>query len=152
MKTCALALAAILLQTLCWAREPGGDSLPRIVTFVAPGYPRVASDARFAGTAIIRLTVARDGRVTEANLISGHPLFAKPVIEAVKQWKFASSDRDYTFEVTFRFEFYDPDKCFRPDGTPTTPETTVSATLPKDVLVRTTSRCFITSSSDPVVK
>lgn len=133
-----------------WAQTSEAVSIPQLVTFVAPAYPRLASDSRMTGTTVTRLTVGKDGRVIEANIVSGHPFFTKYVLAALKQWRFAPSERDYVFDVTCQFEFYSPEKCSREDGQPVTPETIVSATLPTEVLIRTTEKCFTITTSDPV--
>ncbi len=129
-------------------------SPPVLVTFVAPAYPRLANDARMTGTTVTHIKVGKDGRVTEAKIVSAHAVFATYVLDALKQWKFAPSEEEHELNVTCRFEFYAPDvdECVKPDGTPTTTETIVSATLPNEVLIRTTGRCWISTTSDPVEK
>ncbi len=125
-------------------------TLPPLVSFVAPAYPRIANDARMTGTTVTHVNIGKDGHVIEVKTVSAHPLFAKHVLDALKQWRFAPSDEEHEFDVTVRFEFYDPkaNECFAPDGRPTTPETIVSAALPTDVLVRTTGKCWIITNYD----
>ena len=123
-------------------------SPPRLLRFVAPAYPRRANDARMMGTVVTRIRVGKDGRVLQADLVSGHPFFTATVLDALKQWRFTASQEEYTFEVACRFEFYGPDKCFREDGKPITPETLVSAELPTDVLIRATGWCDILTNYD----
>ncbi len=127
-------------------------SRPQILKFVAPAYPRKANDARMMGTVITRLTVGTGGAVTRVDLVSGHPFFAVSVLDALKQWKFVASQKEYTVDVTTRFEFYSPDRCSDSDGKPLTPETLVSAELPTDVLIRTTEKCWTITTSDPAVR
>ena len=115
-----------------------------------PAYPRLANDLRLTGTTVTRIKVGKDGRVLEADIVSAHPIFAKYVLAALKQWRFTSSQQEYLLDVTCRFEFYSPEKCFREDGRPITDETIVSATLPTDVLIRTTEKCYISTTHDPV--
>ena len=131
------------------AQGAGGVSLPQLVTFVAPAYPRLANDGRMMGTTVTRIIVGKNGEVIEADIASAHPVFAKYVLDALKQWKFVPSEQEYVFEVTCRFEFY-PDECLREDGKPITPETIVSAKLPTEVLIRTSERCITITTSDPV--
>lgn len=146
----------VLLSIQCvsaWAQNNSAP-IPPVVSFVAPAYPRIANDARMTGTTVTHIKIGKDGRVIEVKTVSAHPLFAKHVLDALKQWRFAASDEEHEFDVTCRFEFYDPnaDECFAPDGKPTTQETIVSAALPKEILVRTTGRCWIVTNSDPVEK
>src|SRR5437870_5317557 len=86
------------------------------------------------GSTVTRLRVGGDGRVIEADFVSAHALFAKNVLEALKQWTFTPSEQEHVIEVVCRFEFY-TDKC-------STTETLVSATLPTEVLIRTPSKCI----------
>jgi TonB family protein len=145
--TCLLVIAH---SGSIWAQTAGGVPLPQVVTFVAPAYPRLANDSRMTGTTVSRIRVGKDGGVIEVNTVSGHPFFTKYVLAALKQWRFAPSQQEYIFDVTCRFEFYSPEKCSREDGQPITPETVVSATLPTDILIRTTEKCITITTSDPV--
>jgi TonB family protein len=136
------------------AQTTGNTRLPALVDFVAPAYPRLANDARMTGTTVTHIKVWKDGSVIEAKIVSAHAVFATHVLDALKHWKFAPSEDKHEFDVTCRFEFYAPDieNCFKPDGTSATPETIVSATLPTQVLIRTTERCITVTTSDPVEK
>jgi TonB family protein len=135
----------IVYSISVWAQTAGSVPLPQLVAFVAPPYPRAAADTgRMTGTTVTRIKVGKDGAVIEADIVRSHPLFAKYVLDALKQWKFTPSEQEYVFEVICRFELYSPDKCF------TTPETLVSARLPTEVLIRTTEKCITTTTSDPV--
>jgi TonB family protein len=152
MRVVALLLVIGSLIPVC-AQTVKNNSLPQVVTFVAPPYPRLASDGSMTGTTVTRIKVGKDGRVSEADVVSAHPIFAKYVVVALKQWKFTPSEQEYVFEVVCRFEFYgpdSPDQCFREDGEPNTPETVVSARLPTDILIRTTGKCITFTTSDPV--
>lgn len=147
-------MALLSIQCVSMCAQNNSASLPILVSFVAPAYPRIANDAWMTGTTVTHIKIGKDGRVIEAKTVSAHPLFAKYVLDALKQWRFAPSDEEHEFDVTCRFEFYDPkaDECFAPDGKPKTPETIVSAALPKEILVRTTGKCWIDTTSDPVEK
>jgi TonB family protein len=145
----------ISIPSVCaYGQRTGSAPLPTLISFIAPAYPRMANDAGLTGTTITHIRVGKDGRVIEAKTVSAHPLFAKHVLDALKQWRFAPSEEEHEFDVTCRFEFYDPEveKCFKPDGRPETPETIVSATLPTEVLIRMTGRCTKFTTSDPVEK
>src|SRR5207248_10278427 len=106
------------------------------------------------GTTVTHIRVGKDGRVIDAKTVSAHPIFANYVLDALKKWRFAPSQEEHEFDVTCRFEFYSPqsDECFKPGGKQTTHETIVSATLPTEILVRTTETCWTVTTSDPIVK
>ena len=70
----------------------GGDRTPmvraRIVSQVAPVYPPLALQARVQGTVRFLATIDRQGRVSNLQVQSGHPLLIQAAIEAAKQWVF----------------------------------------------------------------
>jgi Gram-negative bacterial TonB protein C-terminal len=70
------------------------------------------------GTTVTHIKVSKDVRVTDANVVSAHPIFAKYVVAALKQWQFIPSEHEYAFDVTCRFEFYTENQCVRDDGQP----------------------------------
>lgn len=140
-----LLLAAPLLRTETPALT-NGDT-PVVVTFVAPAYPRVAKDNRMMGTVVADITVGAEGRVTDAKIVSAHPVFANYVLSALRQWQFRASKDEYHVEVKVEFELTSDD-CS--DGTtthPLTSETFVSAELPRTVRVKTAALCIETSNS-----
>jgi TonB family protein len=129
------------------AQTASSGNLPEVVTFVAPAYPRYAKDHRMQGTATIRVTVAPDGRVVESKIVSAHPVFEKYVVAAVQQWKFKPLATPNSFEMTFRFAFYDDEQCQGEGEQVITPETFVSAELPDSVTIKTGLPCISTSTS-----
>jgi TonB family protein len=116
--------------------QSGGKPTPRLVHFVAPPYPRQAKDQSLIGTASFMVTVAKSGTVSAVKTISSHPVFEKPVTDAIAQWRFEPAAEVYNFAVTFTFEFYD-----EPCDKPLTPETRVVADLPTSVTIRTGQQC-----------
>lgn len=57
-----------------------------LVNRVEPVYPPLAVQARIQGIVKMNLTIGEDGRVTNATLISGHPLLVGAAVMAVNQW------------------------------------------------------------------
>jgi protein TonB len=67
----------------------GGDMRePRLLKIVPPIYPKLASQARVAGTVVLEATLMPDGTVQEIRVISGHPLLVQAAIDSVKQWRY----------------------------------------------------------------
>jgi TonB family protein len=122
------------------ATPPVEADSPVVIKFVAPPYPRAAKDKRIIGRTVTRLSVDRDGSVMEVKTISANPLFEGYVLDALKQWRFKPSDREYTLEVTCLFEL-DQD-CEGTNLHPVTSETHVSAELPSVVHVKTGLQCI----------
>jgi len=148
--TWALARLLLLMFYLAPVCAQAGPA-PQIITFVAPVYPQLAAFGGVQGTIVTHIKIGMDGRVKEADVVTGHALFTKNVLAALKQWRFAPSLQEYALDVTSRFEFYSPDGCFeKDDGRRTSAETMVSANLPTDVLIRVPWKCVTITTSDPV--
>ena len=76
------ALLALLLQ----------NAAPGVIERVDPPYPLLARTARIEGNVQISVTVAPDGSVKEARVVSSSsPLLLPGAIDAVRQWRFAPS-------------------------------------------------------------
>jgi TonB family protein len=58
------------------------------MTRVNPVYPPLAWDARIQGQVVVKARIDVDGSVGSVQLVSGHPMLAQSVIDAVKQWKY----------------------------------------------------------------
>jgi len=58
----------------------------KIKVKVMPIYPRMALEHRLSGTVLVRVIVGTDGRARQVQVISGHPLLAAGVPDAVRQW------------------------------------------------------------------
>ena len=129
-----LVPAAFLLGQ---ATDTATTGIPALIMFVAPAYPRAAMDARIMGKATTRITVNRNGVVTDAKTILAHPVFENDVLKALKQWRFKPSDHEHTFEVICVFEL--DIRCDGPSPALyhiTMPETHVSAELPTRVHIK----------------
>src|SRR5579863_10489543 len=96
-----IALAMLLAVPLLHAQTPvqADSDVPPVVNFVAPAYPRIAKDNRIMGTTVTDIKVSAEGRVSEATIISAHPLFANYVLSALKQWRFRPSHTEYHLTV-----------------------------------------------------
>ncbi|MGE0883633.1 MAG: TonB family protein [Blastocatellales bacterium] len=53
-----------------------------------PVYPAIAKSVRASGMVQVLVTISEEGRVTEANAISGHPMLRPAAVEAARQWVF----------------------------------------------------------------
>ena len=51
-------------------------------------YPGIAKARRISGTVVVRITVGKDGKVTNPKFISGPAVFEDAAFDAVKQWVF----------------------------------------------------------------
>jgi protein TonB len=55
---------------------------------VMPVYPNKALAACVQGNVVVRVVVARDGKVSEASVINGPELLAQATVDAVRQWRY----------------------------------------------------------------
>ena len=146
MKPLLGSMAAMFSCLFFFGQTP--SSIPAcdvaVVKFVAPPYPREAKGSKITGRAVAKISITRDGAV-DVQTVRAHPLFEKPVRDAIAKWRFTPTDRENTLEVTVSFEI--DDTCEGTDKRPLTAETRVSAELPNLVHVVTGQRCFETNVS-----
>lgn len=62
-----------------------------LIQHVNPIYPQAAKQYRIEGAVTLNATIGADGRVHQAQIISGPPMLRDAAISAVKQWKYAPS-------------------------------------------------------------
>ena len=70
-------------------RVGGNVQASRLVHRVEPEYPELARKARISGTVVLSVTVDEKGNVAEIRLRSGHPLFNRAAVDAVRRWKYS---------------------------------------------------------------
>lgn len=51
-------------------------------------YPAIAKARRLSGTAVVRVSVGKDGKVSNPRFVSGPPVFKDAAFEAVTQWRY----------------------------------------------------------------
>jgi protein TonB len=61
---------------------------PQVAKLVPPVYPKLARQARVAGTVVLEAIVTAEGKVAEIKVVSGHPLLVQAAIDCVKQWEY----------------------------------------------------------------
>lgn len=69
-------------------RVGGRIVTPQKTRHVAPVYPDIARAARVEATVIIEAAIDAAGRVTNAQVLRGHPLLDAAALDAVRQWEF----------------------------------------------------------------
>lgn len=70
------------------APVPSVVSPPVAISKVSPIYPEAARRMRITGTVILDLSIDADGKVTQANLVSGESVLAYAAMDAVKKWRY----------------------------------------------------------------
>jgi periplasmic protein TonB len=69
-------------------RLHAGMERPRKIVHVDPVYPRVAQEARIAGTVILDTVIDVNGHVTSVRVLRSIPLLDQAAIDAVRGWTF----------------------------------------------------------------
>ncbi len=80
----------------------------KLIVRVQPIYPVLAQQTRTQGDVVLHAIIDKDGRVSELQVISGHPLLVKSAMDAVSQWRYQPTllngqpvEVDTTITVTF---------------------------------------------------
>lgn len=86
----SLSKAPQALQAAPPSSAGGGTTKPVLLASSKPLYPRVAREAGWAGTVIVRTLIDTEGKPsqTEIRKSSGHPSLDQSAMEAIKTWKF----------------------------------------------------------------
>ncbi len=58
----------------------------------APPYPPIAKAARAQGAVQVQVTISEEGRVIDAQVVSGHPLLREAALQAARQWVFKPTE------------------------------------------------------------
>jgi TonB family protein len=90
---------------LGWGQEIKGQETNRKVkSKVSPVYPELARRMNITGVVKVRVTIAANGSVKDAQLVGGHPVLASAAMEAVKKWRFETRPEETAETVEFRFD------------------------------------------------
>jgi TonB family protein len=66
-----------------------GPPAYKLLRWVEPEYPQAAKAAHIQGDVVIRIFIDKNGDITTAIVVRGHPLLAAAALKAVWQWKYA---------------------------------------------------------------
>lgn len=104
-----LVVFLVLLLVSCMVfpqtvqQQQDQEATRKLKSSVPPEYPELARRLNVRGTARISVTVAADGRVTNAKELGGNPLLVDALIRAVKKWKYEPAAKETVIEVKFDF-------------------------------------------------
>lgn len=79
-----------------------------LVRHVTPTYPEEAKRQDVQGDVILRVTIDKEGRVSDVKAISGQPILIEAAIVAVQQWRYKPYElkgRAVEVETTIRVQF-----------------------------------------------
>jgi TonB family protein len=97
---------------LCLLVRPGGTANavddPNIEKYavkrVQPPYPEMAEKYHIEGVVVIKVSVATDGKVTQAEFVRGPNIFRSVSLDAAKRWSFKPPANE-TLAGTIHFTF-----------------------------------------------
>jgi protein TonB len=69
-------------------RVGGNVQQARLIARPTPAYPPLARQARIQGTVRLQAIIAKDGTVSQLEVLSGHPLLVQSALDAVRQWRY----------------------------------------------------------------
>jgi TonB family protein len=106
-----------------------------VVKFTKPVYPQAARRDQIQGEVMVRLAITPAGDVESAVPISGNPLLAAAVVDAMKKWKFQPYIRNgqavrVTTNQRYDFVFSDKVKDIPPKDATSTPSAAASPSSP----------------------
>jgi periplasmic protein TonB len=80
----------------------------RKIATPSPVYPPLARQARIQGRVVLHAIIDKDGRVSQLEVVSGHPLLVKAALDAVQNWRYQPTvlngdpvEVDTTIDVNF---------------------------------------------------
>lgn len=89
-------------------RIGGNVKEPKLITSVAPAYPRSARSSGVQGDVVIETTIDKAGNVVRTHVVSGPAMLRPSALEALKHWKYEPSKLDgepveVQMQVTIKF-------------------------------------------------
>ncbi len=66
----------------------GNVQASKLVNKVQPNYPVEARDNHIQGTVVLHVIIAKDGSVTQIQVVSGDPSLVSSALDAVRQWRY----------------------------------------------------------------
>lgn len=85
------------------AQVADSPSARKIINKVVPAYPSMARYMNLTGTVKLEALVLANGTVKSIQVKGGNPVLAQAAQNAVREWKWAKSERESTEVLEFRF-------------------------------------------------
>jgi len=96
-------MAARPRTTVCAFEDPNIEKYA--VKRVQPPYPEMAEKYHIEGVVIVKVSVATDGKVTQAEFVRGPNIFRSVSLDAAKRWSFKPPSNEAlagTIHFTFK--------------------------------------------------
>lgn len=104
-----LGAAVLLSAAMAQSIRVVDTGYPSVLYGPDPNYPTQAFNDRVEGDVVLRVHIARDGRVDRVTPVSGHALLIPAAIEAIKQWQFVPREArtDWSFKFSLKWPYYE---------------------------------------------
>jgi TonB family protein len=76
----------------------------KLISRVEPVYPSILQSNHIGGTVRLRVTIASNGTVEDAELLGGSPILGEAAMAAVKKWVYAAGRSRTVTEVSIPFD------------------------------------------------
>lgn len=88
---------------------------PKLIKKINPKYPSEALKAGVSGKVVLEATTSKEGDVTDAVVIDGHPLLNPAALDALRQWKYEpyilkGVKKPVKFTVVMNFKLHKKEK------------------------------------------
>jgi TonB family protein len=80
------------------------DAARKLISRVEPEYPVILLGNHIGGTVRVRVTIASNGKVEDAQLLGGNPILGEAAIAAVKKWVYAPGRSRTQTDVSIPFD------------------------------------------------
>jgi TonB family protein len=96
---CFFVAMALMLTAVNLPAQSGR----KVLSNPEPPYPEVARRLRLSGVVKVQVTIAPDGKIKEAKINGGHPIFVNSVEQTLKEWKYAPASTETSAQLEFTF-------------------------------------------------
>ena len=97
--TCFVVATALILAAVNLPAQVNR----RVLANPEPPYPEVARRLRLSGVVKVQVTITADGKIKDAKIMGGHPIFVNSVEQTLKDWKYAPAATETTTQLEFTF-------------------------------------------------
>jgi TonB family protein len=84
--------------------ESGNEGARKLISRVEPVYPVILQSNHIGGTVRLKVSIAANGKVEDAELLGGNPILGEAAMVAVKKWVYSAGHSRTTTEVGIPFD------------------------------------------------
>ena len=91
------------VKTLAVHQEEN-EATRKLISRIEPVYPDILQSNHIGGTVRLKVSIAANGKVEDAELLGGNPILGEAAMVAVKKWVYAAGRSRTMTEVSIRFD------------------------------------------------